>query len=224
MGIRWNLLWALPGDAVEIYERSLELVPRLHHLMPPAGLQQLAVGRFSPYFDDPEGFGIVDIAPWDSYGDAFPPHADLERLAYNFKAAYESASWSAPDLMATLRQALQDWRSLWAGDPHLRPILWVRPAGPEQYVLMDTRPLAKAPALYLDDRQARAVLVGGLRERVPAADWAIRNDYALDLNGWCVPLAVATYPLLLEFETRFKRSLGPQDEAEQRLRRITALR
>jgi ribosomal peptide maturation radical SAM protein 1 len=224
MGLRWNLLWGLPRDTVQTYERTLELIPKLHHLMPSAGMQQLALGRFSPYFDDASSFGVVDIRPWDSYAEVFPPHTDLERLAYNFQAVFESDSWSAPDLMAMLRQALQHWRSLWAGDPRRRPTLWVRPAGPDRYVLMDTRPLASAPALYLDDRQARAVLVGGRRDRVPLADWAIRNDYALDLDGWCVPLAVANYPLLQEFETRFKRSLGSQDEAEERLTGITALR
>jgi len=76
----------------------------------------------------------------------------------------------------------------------------VTETGPGRYVLVDTRGLDKPPTLYLNEAQARAVLVGGPMARVVAADWAIRNDYAADLDGWCVPLAVASYPLLKSFE------------------------
>ena len=56
--------------------------------------------------------------------------------------------------------------------------------------LLDSRGLGGPSVWHLSDEQAHAVLVGGPRERVPLADWAIGAKLALDLDGWCVPLAI----------------------------------
>jgi ribosomal peptide maturation radical SAM protein 1 len=202
MAIKWNLLWGFPGDDVESYRRTLDLLPKLRHLCPPNALTHLAMDRFSPYFDDPKAFGITELAPLDCYAEVFPTGTDLERLAYHFKATYPSGSDAAQPLMAELNRDVWRWREAWVGDPHKRPALGVTRAGPGRYVLLDTRGLDQPPTLYLNEAQAQAVLLGGPLERVSAAEWAIRNGYAADRDGWCVPLAVAPYPLLAEFEQR----------------------
>ncbi|MBW1879692.1 MAG: RiPP maturation radical SAM C-methyltransferase, partial [Deltaproteobacteria bacterium] len=200
MAIKWNLLWGFPGDHADSYHRTLDLLPKVRHLCPPNALTHLAMDRFSPYFDDPEAFGITELEPLECYAEVFPAETDLGRLAYHFRATYPSGSDAAQPLMAALNREVWRWREAWAGDPHKRPVLGVTEAGPGRYVLVDTRGLDKPPTLYLNEAQARAVLVGGPMARVVAADWAIRNDYAADLDGWCVPLAVASYPLLKSFE------------------------
>jgi len=202
MKVQWNLLWGLPGDAEDPYRRTLDLLPKLRHLCPPYMLTHLILDRYSPYHSDPEAFGITDVRPLDCYPDVFPSHADLDRLAYHFQARYPSASHDALPLMAAINTEIGQWQRAWRGDPRKRPMLMVTRAGPGRYVLADTRGLGKPPTLYLDEAQARAVLVGGPRDRVHAGAWAIENTYAADLDGWCVPLAVAPYPLLVEFEAQ----------------------
>ncbi|MCA8948879.1 MAG: RiPP maturation radical SAM C-methyltransferase, partial [Planctomycetes bacterium] len=59
LGIRvaWNLLYGLPGEQAEESAAMAELIPLLVHLDPPA-LSPLTLDRFSPYFANPEAFGI----------------------------------------------------------------------------------------------------------------------------------------------------------------------
>jgi hypothetical protein len=110
--------------------------------------------------------------------------------------------------MSELNREVQRWHETWEGDPRERPALTVNRVAPGRYVLVDTRDLGTPPTLYLDAHQAHAVLVGGPRDKVPRADWAIRSRYAVDLDGWCTPLAIAPHPLLAEFEARSRPDTG----------------
>jgi ribosomal peptide maturation radical SAM protein 1 len=202
MVVKWNLLWGLPGDSSEPFERTLDLVPKLRHLCPPLSLTHVSIDRFSPYFLDPGSFGIRELAPLEAYGEVFPDHADLGRLAYHFHGAYPSGSREAMPLMKRLNQEIRAWQDAWRGDPRARPTLAVSRVSPGRFALVDTRGLGTAPTLYLNDIQAHAVLVGGPLDKVPAAGWAIGNACAVDLDGWCAPLAVANHALLREFEER----------------------
>ncbi|MBW2253293.1 MAG: hypothetical protein JRI25_01695, partial [Deltaproteobacteria bacterium] len=150
----------------------------------------------------PEAHGITDLRPLDGYGDVFPEHTDFDRLAYHFQAAYPSGSEAALPLIEALFEEIGRWRDLWEGDPRQTPVLHLRRSGPGSYLLTDTRGLGRAPIFYLNELQARAVLVGGRPERVAAAEWAIHNQFAVELDGWCVPLATSSYRLLSEFEAR----------------------
>jgi len=200
MLLKWNLLWGFPGDDAGSYRRTLDLLPLLRHLNPPQALAHLHLDRFSPYFEHPGDHGLTDLRPLEGYRDVFPPTADVRRLAYHFQAAYTSGSEADLPLMEHLYEEVRRWQQAWEGDP--APLLHLRRSGPGSYLLTDTRGLGRAPVFYLNDAQASAVLVGGPLEKVPAAEWAIRNRFAVDLDGWCVPLATAGTRLLSEFEAR----------------------
>ncbi|MBW1878859.1 MAG: RiPP maturation radical SAM C-methyltransferase [Deltaproteobacteria bacterium] len=202
MAIQWNLLWGLPGDDAEPYRRTLALLPLLRHLCPPLSLNLVSIDRFSPTFDEAEQFAVTELRPMQAYSEVFPDHADLARLAYHFEAEYPSGSRDALALMSELNREVQRWHEAWEGDPHKRPALTVNRVARGQYVLVDTREVGSPPTLFLDERQARAVLVGGPRGKVARAAWAMERGYAVDLDGWCTPLAVAPYPLLTEFQER----------------------
>jgi ribosomal peptide maturation radical SAM protein 1 len=205
----WNLLWGFPGDDAESYRRTAALLPVLRHLNPPQALAHLHLHRFSPYFERPEEYGITDTRPLSGYAEVFPEHADLGRLAHHFQASYSSGS-EAPGVIQGLFEEVEHWRTLWEGDPRSAPMLHLRRSGPGSYLLTDTRGLGAAPVFQLNEAQAHAVLVGG-RDRGAAGEWAIRNRFAVDLDGWCVPLATASYRLLSEFESQ---SRGLQTGAE----------
>src|SRR5262249_6205453 len=59
--VNWNLLHSFPGDLKAHYVAMERLVPLLHHLCPPSGLNQLSIDRFSPYFDHRENYGISNV-------------------------------------------------------------------------------------------------------------------------------------------------------------------
>ena len=63
----WNLLWGFPGDELAAYEETLAILPLLHHLQPPIGFGHISIDRFSPYFFQPEEFGIITFRPLAVY-------------------------------------------------------------------------------------------------------------------------------------------------------------
>jgi ribosomal peptide maturation radical SAM protein 1 len=215
--VKWNLLHDFPGDEEDDYRSTLALVPLLRHLTPPNALTALALDRFSPYHGDPAAHGITDVAPLSGYADVFGAAAGdpetVARLAYHFTGEWESAARRAPDLAGALWGAVEAWKAAWDGEP---PVLRVHRVGRSTYALTDTRGLtgddgAPFPThATLTEPQAAAVLVGGPRGKVPTEGWALRRGYAVDMDGWCVPLATADPNLLADMEARFGRRAAPR--------------
>jgi ribosomal peptide maturation radical SAM protein 1 len=193
--LHWNLLYALPNDDEADYAEIVELIPRIVHLQPPEALAHLSIDRFSPYFDEPERYGISDVRPLPAYADVFPTGTDTAALAYHFTGTWTSGSRGSSALMGQLRDAVQRWRDAWT---ERAPALMVTGGG-DRFVLIDTRG-GSASTWQLNRAQAMAVLVGGPDGTVPAAGWAIRSGFAVAMDGWCVPLAVAKAGLLREME------------------------
>lgn len=212
--VRWNLLYAFPGDDLDDYRATLALVPLIVHLPPPNALVHLSIDRFSPYFNAPEAHGIRELRAIPAYAEVFPDSADLASLAYHYVGEWDTAARRDPALFQALWEAVLGWRRAWTGE-QAHPSLVVMPQGPGRWMLTDTRGLGRGTTFTLNDAQADAVLVGGPRARVPAADWAIQAGFAADLDGWCVPLAITRPALLADLEAR--RS------AEQPSRPITLL-
>jgi ribosomal peptide maturation radical SAM protein 1 len=190
LAVNWNLLYDFPGDEREDYDSTLRLLPLIHHLTPPAALCKLSIDRFSPYFNEPQMFGITGMKPMPGYDWSFPHSADLSSLAYHFVGDYVSAHRSNPDLLVSMERAHQEWFHLWTGSS-APPMLSLTPVDDHHYLLMDTRGLEDTEGLqFLTEEQARTVLSGGPLEREALASWAIERKLAVALDGWCVPLAV----------------------------------
>jgi ribosomal peptide maturation radical SAM protein 1 len=86
-GVRaqWNLIWGFPGESPEEYAAMAELLPLLSHLPPPETMGPLRLDRFSPYFNQPEQFGIANLEPCPAYRYVYPfAPAALSNLAYYF--------------------------------------------------------------------------------------------------------------------------------------------
>ncbi len=212
--VKWNLLYAFPGDEAASYRDLLALVPLLHHLTPPNALVHLSIDRFSPYFDEAEAHGITELAPLPGYAHAFPPHADVAALAYHFVGRWPSGAFDEPDTLRALWRAVQDWKAAWARAE--APMLRVTRQGPGRWLLVDTRGERPRSAL-LSDVQAQAALVGGPIGSVPAARWAIAQRVAVPLDGWCAPLATAPLATLREAEARWGPEAARQAAARSAL-------
>ena len=120
LGVRpvWNVLWGLPGEDPDEYERMAALVPLLTHLPPPSNAGPVRIDRFSPLFEDPDAHGVGEVEPVEAYRHLYPfPAESVARLAYYFRA---------PELepRAAITRHRSRRRCRVAGDArHERPVL-----------------------------------------------------------------------------------------------------
>jgi ribosomal peptide maturation radical SAM protein 1 len=187
--LAWGLLWGFPGDRPAWYEATLEMLPLLHHLPPPAAFGPLGFDRFSPYFDQADQFGISDLRPYPGYRDFLPPNTDVEKVAYHFTGTFPCAAAEAPDLMRAIDNAVKAWQASWTGrqPPELRIRKY---AG--MFCLVDSRGLPGCPPFeYLDARKARRLVVSEPYDDSPEQRSLIQRKLALHLDDHFVPLAVA---------------------------------
>lgn len=85
----WNLLYGFPGETAEDYEQMEEWMDALHHLTPPSATGQIRLDRFSPYFENPQTYGLRDIRPFSMYNLIYPlPPYQITDLAYFFEYSY----------------------------------------------------------------------------------------------------------------------------------------
>ena len=124
LNVVYNLIMGTPGETTEDYEEMLELIPSLTHLQPPSGAHFLSLDKFSPYFREPERYGIWDIRPEAGYFNIYPEGTiDLARLTY--KMSYRSREFddlALNEVWGRLRIAVSNWRE----EQKHRRLLWVK--------------------------------------------------------------------------------------------------
>jgi len=142
----WNFIAGFPGEDPAAYQHMAEMIPALVHLQPPAGeAGQVRLDRFSPYFQEPEAYGMLNVRPTQAYRYVYPfPEESLARLACYFDFDY--ADDRQPERYTrVLNEAIEKWRSLTDSGS----LLSLHSDG--RLTLYDTRPSA---------RQREIVLVG----------------------------------------------------------------
>src|SRR5690606_12633861 len=70
--VSWNLLWGFPGDTVEDYVVQADTMRSLTHLPPPGGGGRIWMERFSPIFEDRDGFPAGRVEADLSYRYVYP--------------------------------------------------------------------------------------------------------------------------------------------------------
>jgi ribosomal peptide maturation radical SAM protein 1 len=215
--IAWGLLWGFPGDRPAWYEKTLAMLPLLHHLQPPGAFSALGLDRFSPYFNQAEQFGISDVRPYPAYRDFLPAGAPVEKVAYHFTGAYRCAAVEAPNLMRALHEAVGAWQASWTG--RVPPELRIRKyAG--AFCLVDTRGLPGCqPMEFIGAREARRLVVSEPYDDSPEQRSLIGRNLALCLDGYFVPLAVADESIFMRLN---EAAVSTRRGGEQRVGTSTA--
>ena len=86
-GISFTGFPARPGKTTTRY---LEVLPAIRFLPPPGACGPLRLDRFSPYFADPQSFGLRDLRPVSAYRYLYDvTAASLAKIAYYFDFDYE---------------------------------------------------------------------------------------------------------------------------------------
>ncbi|HEX6376099.1 MAG TPA: RiPP maturation radical SAM C-methyltransferase [Allosphingosinicella sp.] len=192
----WNLLIGSPGETLETLETYYEFLPRLFHLPPPSGAHLVRFDRFSPYFNDPDSFGIK-LRPAEFYEFVYPlPRETLMNIIYHFDNAEVDTEYyrSIVSAMPKLRFLVDKWRALWhtgsGNPPRLR---LVEDNG--RTVVEDTRrggllriPIGPEELSVLDDA-ARETSEERLRDRYGATiDQLVRKGLLFRERGRIISL------------------------------------
>lgn len=152
----WNVLYGIPGEPTDEYERMADLVPSLMHLEPPR-LVPLQLDRFSPYFEQPEEFGIVPLGPRRDFRFVYPrdrvDDESLAEIAYSFEFRYRDGR-NPEAYAAALRDAVREWQS--HGRRAIGSLRYRR--GPGFLVLTDRRPGLEPADYRLGETEARIYL------------------------------------------------------------------
>ena len=195
--VNWNLLHSFPGDKAQHYTNMEKLIPKIHHLCPPSGLNKLSVDRFSPYFDNADQYGVTNIRPMRAYFDIFPKDTEFQKIAYHFLADYESEALNVPKLLDPLESLLDDWIEAWEAQT-APPVLTVAKLGANSFLVTDTRKLAKKNFQFVDEATALTMLFGSLGPETTKMDFCIDNEFCVQTGDVIAPLAVTNASLFKE--------------------------
>lgn len=149
LGIRthWNILFGFPGEDLEDYPRTYELMQRLTHLQAPEVCGPIRMDRFSPNHDRWREQGFLDVRPLPAYRHIYPlDEAGLGRLAYYF--AYTHAD--SKDVLELARDII-DFGAVWreSCEGQGNGTFAVRPHLDGGWTLVDDRFNRPRPALRL---------------------------------------------------------------------------
>jgi len=104
----YNIIWGFPGETLNDYLDTINLIPSITHLTPPVGLGSIRIDRFSPNFTSHTELGFGELTPCPAYGFVYPfeDHI-LSNLAYYFTADYKNIGSS---LTPKLSDEIRDWQ------------------------------------------------------------------------------------------------------------------
>jgi len=151
-GVRpeWNLLYGFPGETAQDYADTVALMDAIWFLDAPSGYGPVRLDRFSPYHEDPAGYGMTNVRPMAPYPYLYPFDRDaLTHIAYYFD--YDHADNGRP---CNEVGAMLDRVRRWMSDQD-RGALWLLDEGEDRLVL-DERPPGGRRGLRLHGWQASA--------------------------------------------------------------------
>lgn len=151
IAVDWNILYGFPGETQEDYDFILELLPSIRFLSPPPTCGPVRMDRFSPYYNTPEQFGLINVRPIAPYKYLYPfDDQSLSRIAYCFDFDYE------PDVAPTgYASKVIEYVEAWHREPETGALSSaIRPDG--ALALIDTRSDATQPEYMLSGLEKAA--------------------------------------------------------------------
>lgn len=90
----WNYLLGAPGECEsKHFTNVVKQIPLLKHLPPPASLGAISFVRYSPYFDNPEFYGLK-LRPDEGFFNLYPFEEEIvNKLAFAFVDTNRSADY-----------------------------------------------------------------------------------------------------------------------------------
>lgn len=178
--VAWNLLYGFPGETTEDYEAMSRSLDALWHLAPPHAVGPVRMDRFSPYFNEADAFGLINVRPMDIYRLLYPVDDDrLRNLVYFFD--FDRADGSTADAcIGDIEDKVAAWRQ--AGECRLAAVRGDRP----ELVITDTRPNAVHRHVALDGVQRVVYELCDERRHINGLLRSLGERYRLDggVEAW----------------------------------------
>ncbi len=109
--VEWNILYGFPGETVEDYRRTLELLPAIRFLRAPCATGPIRLDRFSPYHNAPAEFGLHNVRPMKAYSYLYPFEQEVVgRISYYFDFDY-GKECDPTGYAAEVIAFVNDWRA-----------------------------------------------------------------------------------------------------------------
>jgi len=199
LDIHWNLLWGFPGDKAKSYEETLKLVRLIHHLQPPGMFGHVSLDRFSRYHTFPDQYAVKDLTPLPVYRHILPGDAEIDKLAYRFRASYDCESHRNTELILELYTEIREWQGKWSNEDVKIPVLQLVPHG-EYYLLHDSRGISQhgPTTRVLDEEEASSVMKAARFENSESQCWAIDDRLGVVLDSWYIPLVTSSTETFLK--------------------------
>jgi len=183
--VAWNFLYGFPGETPEDYVQMEEFIEALYHLPPPCATGNIRLDRFSPYFDNPESYGITNIKPFFIYYSIYPlSYEQIFNLAYFFQYEYDNSQ--SKTYIENILKKIEKWKSCNGGE------LLKYYNNSTELLLLDTRPSL---------RHSRVVLKGIQRDIYNYCD--TKKSFQ-DIMGF----VKSSYKIHHDFEAWLKQFLG----------------
>ena len=175
--VKWNLLYGFPMEPPEEYKAIAQLLPAIVHLAPPLAVGRVRMDRFSPYFERPSEFGLLNPRPHRAFGYVYPfDRCALANLAYYYE--FDFADGRDPwHYAAPVVEMVEQWQ---ANAAQATLNYYDRPDG--VLILTDTRPIA---------RQFQARMTGAERELYLFADTGRSFEELARRAGQCPDASLA---------------------------------
>ena len=184
----WNLLFNFPGDTDVDYEETLSIIGKLRHLSPPMGFVPVYFDRFSPYFREPDTFGIRNLRPLDHYSLVYPGHLAPEDFAYHFVGDADVVGERNPALVNRVSGEVQAWIAGWQAR---KPILSVSRFPSGEYTVYDTRREGN-PCVDVIAPTMAALITNEATVGSEDVEQAMARDWMVHVDGLYIGLAVAS--------------------------------
>ena len=208
----WNILYGFPGETREDYSRMLELLRSIRFLNPPTACGPIRLDRFSPYFNSPAEFGLINVRPIVSCKYLYPfDQETLQRITYYFDFDYE------PEVNpAGFASEVIEYVAAWQREPETGTLTSIT-SSDGTMVLIDTRSYASLSQLvlsgleraayeYCDEMHSGISVVQYLRKLFPDAQFAdqqvfdflnslVANRLMVSDGVYYLSLALAAPPL-----------------------------
>lgn len=198
LDVYWNVVWGVPGESRFEYEGMNALLPLISHLTPPIGVFFLTLVKFSPYFREPEKYGLKDIRPNPSYARVYPPWTDWESIAMVYFCRYDADTREDQGQIDRLTEQIALWHGRWQ-NPLTRPRLELFKERDGAFYLVDTRGLEGTRGkTRLTPAQCRVLLDWEVYRGTPEQEWALACRAALREGKQILSLAVVPSSLRRE--------------------------
>jgi ribosomal peptide maturation radical SAM protein 1 len=173
--VDWNILYGFPGETRQDYADTLTLLRAIRFLKPPTACGPVRLDRFSPYYNNPAGFGLKNVRPILPYKYLYPfDRRSLSRIAYYFDYDYEPGVDPAGYASEVIQYVDQ-----WQREPETGA-LWSIQRSDGTLALIDTRSDGRRPQLvlagpeqaayeYCDEVRSGSSVAQHLRKLVPNA-------------------------------------------------------